>query len=192
MEFIEKDLESIIWDNAQSKEGRKHLYNRGLNIKGKLFRQVYIGGYGIADLISVEIKKGRWGTHCIVTIYELKKDMVNIDTLTQAFRYHTGIKRFIDARYGDLEGYFDLTINVILIGKTIDAKSDFVFLLNNLIDDCTISVYTYKYNIDGLFFEEECGGWYSTKEKFDSVDFDITEMSMEDKKQILGILNAKK
>jgi hypothetical protein len=191
MEFIEKDLESIIWDNSQTKEGREKLYNRGLNIMGKLFRQVYIGGYGIADLLSVEIKKGRWGDECIVTIYELKKDMINIDTLTQAFRYHTGIKSFFDARYGEFKDCPDLTINVVLIGKTIEAKSDFVFLLNTLIDDCVVHVYTYNYNIDGLFFEEECGGWYRPQEKFDSVDFDIAGMSVEDKKQILGSLNTK-
>jgi hypothetical protein len=42
-----------------------------------------------------------------------------------------------------------------------------------------------------LFFEEECGGWYRPQEKFDSVDFDIAGMSVEDKKQILGSLNTK-
>lgn len=192
MEFIEKDLENIIWDNAQTREGREKLFSRGLDIRGKLFRQVNIGGYGIADLISVEIDRGRWGDDVIVTIYELKKEQINVDTLIQACRYYKGIQRFVDARYGDAIEDFDLTIKITLIGKTIETQSDFVFLLNRCIDDCNISVHTYKYDIDGLIFEEVYGGWYKTKEKLDAVGFDLSEMSMEDKKQMLGILNKKK
>lgn len=192
MEFIEKDLENIIWDNAQTREGREKLFSRGLDIQGKLFRQVNIGGYGIADLISVEIDRGRWGDDVIVTIYELKKEQINVDTLIQACRYYKGIQRFVYARYGDAIEDFDLTIKITLIGKTIETQSDFVFLLDRCIDDCNISVYTYKYDIEGLRFDEVYGGWCKTKEKFDAVGFDLSEMSMEDKKQMLGMLNKKK
>lgn len=192
MEFIEKDLENIIWDNAQTLEGREKLFSRGLDIRGKLFRQVNIGGYGIADLISVEIERDRWGYDVIVTIYELKKEQINVDTLTQACRYRQGIQRFVNARYGDAIEDFYLTINITLIGKTVETQSDFVFLLNRCIDDCNLSVYTYKYDIDGLCFEEVCGEWHKAKEKLDAVDFDLSKMSMDDKKQMLGILNKKK
>jgi hypothetical protein len=46
MKFLEKDLEQIIWD-----ADKEILSERGLNLDGKLKRQLKIGNYGIADLI---------------------------------------------------------------------------------------------------------------------------------------------
>ena len=48
MRFLEKDLEQIIHES-----GMDQLNERGLPIDGKMFRQMRIGNYGIADLITV-------------------------------------------------------------------------------------------------------------------------------------------
>ena len=55
MDFLEKDLEDIIWDASKTNEGRSILSKRGLDIEGKMFRQVSLAEYGRIDLASVQI-----------------------------------------------------------------------------------------------------------------------------------------
>lgn len=56
MEFLEKkDLEDIIWEAYQSEYGKYELFNKGLSISGKMYRQVNLGDYGILDLMTVSI-----------------------------------------------------------------------------------------------------------------------------------------
>ena len=57
MDFLEKDLEDIIWNAQSTREGREKLKSRGLNIQGKVFRQPNLGEYGIPDLVSIVYKK---------------------------------------------------------------------------------------------------------------------------------------
>lgn len=167
MDFLEKDLEEIIYDATLSDIGREHLLDRGLDICGKVFRQVNLGPYGIADLISVNymhkildlvegglISKTRY-VH--VTIYELKKDSVNINTLTQALRYRTAINEIIESRFSKFGDQLKVYINIVLVGKTFDKSNGMSWLLNELE---RIEVYTYNYSLTGLQFEEiPAKGW---------------------------------
>jgi hypothetical protein len=53
MNFLEKNLEDIIFETHENK-----LRDRGLEISGKKLRQLRIGNYGIADMITyTRIKK---------------------------------------------------------------------------------------------------------------------------------------
>lgn len=159
MDFLEKNLEDIIYENANTKEGRKLLKERGLDLCGRTYRQVSMGKYGIADLVNIHafsdrIRKGFSAHYLYVNIIELKKDIVNIDTLLQAVGYKKAVDEY-------LEGYCaktweDYEVSITLIGQKLETDSNFVFLLNEL---DWLHAYTYSYSINVLNFEERYG-WY--------------------------------
>ena len=95
MDFLEKDLEDIIWDASKTNEGRSILSKRGLDIEGKMFRQVSLAEYGRIDLASVQIDPS-----CIcVNIYELKKDFINLDSMIQVAKYGSAVREYIEGKY---------------------------------------------------------------------------------------------
>ena len=154
MKFLEVDLEEII-----CKTENDLLVERGLNIFGHKKRQVRLGNYGIADIITFErptrffenIQKGK------ITIYELKKDKISVSAFFQALRYLKGCTRYLEKRDFDFL-HFDLEI--CLIGKEIDLESSVSYLgdlfENDVIMESVtkISLYTYNYDIDGLSFQK--------------------------------------
>ena len=166
MKFLEKDLEEIIYTS-----GRDVLDQRGLRINGKLLRQVKIGNYGIADLI--EFSRPSYGgpfNDCLspgqITIYELKKDQIGISAFLQSLYYAKGVLEYLRKR--DISHHY--LINLTLIGKTLDLsgsfcfisdllhmKSDFVDKYEMFSDSGEVNFFTYKYDIDGLQFNNEWG-----------------------------------
>ncbi len=155
MKFLEKDLEEIIYTS-----GRDVLEQRGLIVEGKLFRQLKIGNYGIADLISVtrpcydfnhEGKRSIF-VPGMITIYELKKDQVGISAFLQSMSYLKGIIRYLQKRGKD--ELFE--VNICIIGKTIDTTGAFCFIpdLLSITNMSTghIEFMTYDFNIDGIKF----------------------------------------
>ena len=159
MEFLEKDLENIIWESDNEK-----LLDRGLCcVYGcKLYRQLKIGNYGVADLISV----GRSNIyeheepHLIITVFELKKDKVGISAFLQAIRYCKGIKQYLEKRK-----FYNFKLNISLIGKDIDMSGDFIYITDLIKNTCSniesfgvideIDFYIYKYELDGLYFDRK-------------------------------------
>jgi hypothetical protein len=141
------------------------LNERGLGIRGSKKNQVKIGNYGIADIITIyrdtEIYQdiGRpvfCAQSCIVSIYELKKDSISMSAFLQAIGYLKGIKSYLLQR-GILH---NAKFEIKLIGRDIDAKSNLIYLpdifdCSNGYGDCSISFYTYSYNIDGIFFKNQ-------------------------------------
>jgi hypothetical protein len=156
MNFLEKDLEQIIYEAP-----KEQLRERGLPIMGSTLRQVRIGNYGVADLIT--IKKPDFITpdsdfpfhdsHLLVTIYELKQDRIGVNTFLQAIRYAKGISRwYYQSKYQFVESF--LKFRIVLIGKSIET-SDFVYLTDILEDrdgNNFLDLYTYDYRLDGLHF----------------------------------------
>jgi hypothetical protein len=148
MDFLEKNLEDIIFeaDNEKLKE-------RGLFIPGKKKRQVRIGNYGIADIVSWTSTPNRLE----ITVFELKQKTIDATALMQAFRYKVGIERYISSRKPKL--WFE--VNIVLIGKEI-GKGDFCYMLSEYSNFYT---YTYSYGIDGIKFESQ-SGYYLRQEGF--------------------------
>jgi hypothetical protein len=153
MEFLEKDLEDIIWE-ADMPE----LEERGLSIEGKLKRQLRIGNYGIADLVSFERKNEFPNTpYFSITVYELKKDKIGISAFLQAIQYCKGIKTYLEKRKPNIS--FDL--NIVLIGRSIDDTGSFIFLTDLIGShrECkhgflnSVNFYTYYYKATGINFE---------------------------------------
>lgn len=149
MNFLEKDLEDIIFENDNDL-----LCERGLPISGIKMRQVNLGDYGIADLLTVE-RVPELNT-LAVTVYELKKGKINTDALLQLSRYITGIKEYLIHRGSKCR----VNIRGILIGDQIDTKTDFTFLYNLLED--IVSAYSYNYELDGMYFRQYCHDWKYT------------------------------
>lgn len=154
MDFLEKNLEDIIYENALTEEGRRKLEKRGLPIKGMVFRQLYLGNYGRLDLLTIHNKSyANYPDALIFDVYELKQGIVNIDTLLQAGRYVKGITRILVKNDHNLNQR-DLAFRIHLIGSEVDLNGDFALLCDSLRD---VNLYTYSYNIDGIYFTKQYG-----------------------------------
>lgn len=158
MKFLEKDLEEIIYLSDKEK-----LSDRGLYISGILKRQLKIGNYGIADLVTFEryyVESSKTLPYLHIKVYELKKDKIGISALLQAVRYCKGIKTYLEQKHPRL----DFSMDIVLVGSEVDLSGSFVFL-TDLIQHCdsekicrngelyNIDFYTYKYELDGINFE---------------------------------------
>lgn len=161
--FLESNLEEIIYT-----ADRKELEDRGLRIpaKAKLLRQVRIGNYGIADLISVnKVFSSIDQRHYLdIDLFELKKDAISINAFLQAVGYAQGIHSYLI----DHRSFVDYKLSVTLIGSEIDNSGTFCFLpdlikADNNYDSFTngeirsLSFVTYDYKIDGIRFKYEDG-----------------------------------
>ena len=144
--FLERDLEQIIYETDQTE-----LTNRGLHCLyyDKIFRQVNLGAYGVADIITVKYRKGSCRQFC-VTIYELKQSEINVSTLMQCCRYLYAIKDFISNNYPDYPT-LNLEYKIVIVGERINTNSDFTFLLSSMPNT---SAFTYKYKFNGISFAE--------------------------------------
>lgn len=150
MTFLEKDLETLIWENTEA------CYERGLDIRhiGKYlgdcrFRQLHLGPYGIADLVNTRYYPSEDTLH--IQVIECKKDEINLTTYGQAKRYLTALKDVIRHHFGLHEGGSTyVTHETILIGRKFESSGDFPFVYN---DDTDCKAYTYEYGIDGLRFK---------------------------------------
>jgi len=161
MEFLEKDLEQIIFESS-----KELLEEKGLTINGKLFRQLRIGNYGIADLITIDrCYKENWSSDKIIiepfvkiNVIELKQNKIDINSFLQAIGYLRGIKSYIEQRriFRD----YDIVYQIILIGKSIDLNNQFCYLCDLLpaVNGYSfLELYTYLYAIDGIKFKYQYG-----------------------------------
>ncbi len=151
IQFLEKDLENIIYDTPNKK-----LRERGLLIVGHKKRQLRIGNYGIADLVSF---KRSWcssqGEVLLITVFELKQNKIDANTMMQAIGYCKGIERYISFRKKKLSVQF----NIVLVGKTI-CDGNFCYLTDFFND---MKIYNYSYEYDGIKFNQR--GEYSLIEE---------------------------
>lgn len=95
MNFLENDLEEIIY-----KANKDFLADRGLYLKrGKLFRQLRIGNYGILDLLEFDrprySKQMKMVIPGVCHVLELKKDKIGMSAFLQAVGYARGIQRYL-------------------------------------------------------------------------------------------------
>ena len=154
MNFLEKDLESIIWKNYERCE------ERGLDIEqfiyngGERYRQMNLAPYGIADLVYIRYTP--WDSTYWVQVIELKKGKVDAAAYMQAKRYQTAIKTALELSNERSGKVGKILLSSVLIGNEIEEVGDFVFALNA---DDTCSVFTYSYEFDGIRFVAVGPGW---------------------------------
>jgi hypothetical protein len=173
MEFLEKNLEDIIFETANNE-----LNNRGLYIFGKKFRQLKIGNYGVCDIMTCDINRepdgccnndGNCneckGKVCIkvkgidIKVLELKQSKIGVSAFLQGIRYCKGVLDYLEKRKFDLD---KIRLNLILIGRDIDKSSDFIYI-SDVINQYgsgysfDLEYYLYKYEFDGIKFEQISG-----------------------------------
>lgn len=151
MNFLEKDLEDIIWESDNEK-----LQERGFFIYGKKLRQLRIGNYGIADLITYEKVRFLDEVYFDITVYELKKEKAGISAFLQALRYCKGISTYLDEKKPNIL----YRLNIILCAKQIDTESDYIFLTDLIKNEShgylnSVLNFSFTYNIDGILFKRE-------------------------------------
>lgn len=159
MNFLEKDLEQIIWESDNDK-----LNEKNLEIYGKKFRQLRIGNYGVLDLMTVEkdifwCRSSQEYIRCLnITVYELKKEKVGISAFLQAVKYCKGIQSYLIKRKPNM--HFQL--HIVLVAKEVDKNSDFIYLtdlFNHKYSDSvnvinSVDNYSFSYDIDGIVFKK--------------------------------------
>lgn len=148
MDFLEKDLEDIIFNTSYDE-----LSDRGLFIGPIKRRQVSIGNYGRVDIIAFTKMPGVTGENTIrypdpieIDIIELKNKEINYSAFIQAIGYAKGVKEYLNKR----NIKFEYNINIILIGREMDLKSSFAYIPDIF---SNVYLYTYKYNFNGIYFE---------------------------------------
>lgn len=152
MNFLEKDLEEIIYYSD-----RELLDSRGLYVTGIAKRQLKIGNYGVADMVTFT-RFTEPNNFLEITVYELKKEKVGISAFLQAVNYIRGIHRYLETR----NFKNDVQFRIVLIGNKVDTNSSFVYLENilplcNMDASSFLSIYSYSYEIDGIKFKLEYG-----------------------------------
>lgn len=157
MNFLEKDLEEIIFNTP-----KEILSQRGLPIFGIKKRQLRLGKYGIADLVTIERDSLYFDSHYIITVYELKKDKIGISSFLQVLGYTKAIKTYLE----DFRKITNFTIKIVLIGKELDTTGSFCYIpelftnnsgfspLGQIID---VNFYTYSFDINGFSFLSHYG-----------------------------------
>ncbi|GAB3303524.1 hypothetical protein [Hymenobacter tenuis] len=146
MRFIEKDLETIIWEDPD------FCLDRGLSIEPcwhTRYRQLNLTPFGIADLVYlgwVPLENA-----LRVQIIECKKDRIDTATYLQAKRYQTALSHIVEGIPAMTRGYEirDIQYDVYLIGRQVEKNIDFVNLLTL---DSNAHVFTYEYKADGIHF----------------------------------------
>ena len=154
MNFLEKDLEDIVFNTDTDL-----LQKRGLDIHGKRYRQLRIGNYGIADIVTVKkvsqpvFRNGEllfMDRTLKIEVYELKQNEISINTFMQAIRYCAGINDYISRFRNKI---FEIDFSICLIGRSLTG-GDFCYtpdFLHNL------RMFTYDYDFDGIVFNQEDG-----------------------------------
>lgn len=150
--FLEKDLEDIIYSKALSEHGKADLKKWGLNsINGRVFRQVYLGNHGIADLVFIKPPMwnmnpatGQMGNYCMVEIYELKKDKISAKDVGQVCRYMDAFSEMhmngsLSGLFPDFKESFQVYIEGCLIGASFNRD-----VYYQLVDRSDVSLFTYS------------------------------------------------
>jgi hypothetical protein len=143
MKFLERDLESIVFETENS-----ILNSKGLPISGKKSTQRKIGNYGRLDLMTTEV----FENYIQLTIYELKKERINDSSIIQCLRYCAGVKNHLEFLNYDVDKYI---IKPVIIGKEVDIMSELLLSIDLIRDfngDRLIDIYTYDYTADGIKF----------------------------------------
>ena len=149
MNILESEIEDLISENLKTPEGKNLLYNRGLrfvDIYDKFYRQIKLGNYGRLDLAGLRYNHSDRSYN--VSVIEIKKDEININTMLQAIRYCRGI-------YSMFSKYeVEINFQIFLIGKSI-CNNDFCYIPDFIHN---VSLYTYKIDLQkGLLFNNEYG-----------------------------------
>jgi hypothetical protein len=158
MDFLEKDLEEILYTSNMYE-----VQSRGLDLfpYDRIYRQVPIGNYGIADLITVEKAFGRYQ----VLVYELKNKTINAASFWQVVRYMRGIKHFLSRTKMSQK----FIVKGVLLAREVELSGEVCYLPMIQSD---IFLYTYQYELSGMRFNRYEGAHLSSPGALKPSNFD--------------------
>lgn len=158
MNFLEKNLETIIWENYNAcAERGLCLKQHGTICESEILRlrQPALHPYGIADLVNIYYDA--YKRQLAIQVIECKKAAIDLDTYKQAKRYESAYRHFLQDIIAHLEGTDgSVVFENVLVGASFDATNDLSFLYNS---DANCSAYTYSYGVDGIIFTEVGKSW---------------------------------
>lgn len=133
-------------------------------IDGEPFRQVSITGYGIIDILVIDVEHITSETTFLhIHIIELKKGKIDLSALGQICRYRKGIINAIN-KNPEIFGKYKFDIKGYLIGSEIELNGDFCYVPEN-IDWLSILIYELSLS-QGLMFNEADMDYFSNQEDF--------------------------
>lgn len=151
----EKELEIYLMETEEDHFG----------LAGRSFNQVEIKGYGIIDILNINIDTGpQCKPYLEITILELKKGKIDYNAIGQISRYKTAIERLL-SHWGVENKFIVGEISGILIGETY-TNGDVCYLGDNI---GWLRVYEHNINIEHGIEFKETHGWHSTSEDFSKI-----------------------
>lgn len=147
IEISERKLEDMVFEILKNPDKYPDKFNF-LEHSDIVFRQLNLSNYGIPDIVTISYDI-YFGYN--VNVYELKKDVVGIDTLIQALRYKQGIRSLL---YEFQEE--NLPINIFLIGSRFDSSNGLFQQISKATtsDNECVRVAEYDIGINGILFTE--------------------------------------
>lgn len=151
--FLEKDLETIIWENFVACADKGLKIDQAFFQHGKRYRQLNLAPYGIADLIYIHYSPPQRSWH--VLVLELKRGKIDLAAYQQAKRYQTALHDLLrkSKEPGDQTPFVFMSV---LIGDEVETNGDFTFVLNY---DYNCAAFTYSYGFNGIEFQEVGKEW---------------------------------
>lgn len=125
--------------------------------EGLAWRQVSVPGYGIADIVTVEMLVDSW----VVTVYELKNEVLNEKHVGQVARYMRGIERTLRSYPRRVFGDRHMVMRGVIAGP-FEPKGDLVYLLPKL---SAIRAFSLSLDmLNGFAAQRIEGGWFNSGE----------------------------
>ena len=157
IKITEKELEDFIFAEQENP----------IEVYGKPFRQVNITGYGLIDLLYIDIseidldRNNKIRPYIKITIVELKKDKIDLNALGQICRYKTAIERYLrENNQFDQHGY--ITIEGVLVGNGY-ASGDICYAVDQME---WLHCWHYKIDLKKGISLDPSHGWLNSGEDF--------------------------
>lgn len=158
----EKELENYLF-SLVVEDDEEH----PLDVRGKVFQQVELKGYGVMDLVYLSYCGESRIATIKITVVELKKGKIDLVAIAQISRYKQAINRFIESNQIETNKIIPIHVEVegVLIGSGI-ASGDACFLADSI---DWLRVYSYDLTLkNGLTFKCEYG-WYNVAEDLSAI-----------------------
>lgn len=150
MRFLEKNLETIIWEHPSQcyDLGLEPAWAFALDSQCLRWRQLHLGVFGVADLVSVCYNPN--GTDLTLTVLECKRNVIGVAAYVQAKRYMTALDTALEeVALSVRRNGGHVNKQIVLVGATADTTGDFNQLL---LQDSDCHAYTYQYGPSGIEF----------------------------------------